>query len=583
MRASQFLISTKKESPADAEIISHKLMLRAGMIRKLASGLYTWLPMGLIVLRKLEAIIREEMNKLGAQEILMPIMQPARLWEESGRWGRYGPELLRVQDRHERPFCLGPTHEEVVTDLIRNEVHSYKQLPLVLYQIQTKFRDEIRPRFGVMRSREFIMKDAYSFDVSEKNLSQTYQLMYEGYSSILKRIGLDFRAVIADTGSIGGSISHEFHVLAESGEDSIAFSDGSDFAANVETTEAATVHPSTVKKEEKLQEIKTKGLSSVEEISKFLDVDKSNIVKTLIVLGQPKEGSSENKSEEVHIPLVALALRGDHELNIIKAEKISGIMTPLTFASKDIIKAQLGCDIGSLGPLRLDIPVIVDRSANQLTSFVCGANKNGLHLTGVNWARDCNAIRVEDIRNVIQGDPSPDGKGFLDIKRGIEVGHIFQLGTKYSEAMDCKVLNEEGTQQSILMGCYGIGISRIVAAAIEQNNDGNGILWPKAITPFQIALIPVNIHKSEKVKDHCEKIYTQLLNIGFDVLFMDQEKARLGGMLADIELIGLPHRLVLGEKGIEKGTIEYRNRGESENQNIPLSELNEFLIKNIDC
>jgi prolyl-tRNA synthetase len=523
------------------------------------------------------------MNKLGAQEILMPIMQPARLWEESGRWGRYGPELLRVQDRHERPFCLGPTHEEVVTDLIRNEVHSYKQLPLVLYQIQTKFRDEIRPRFGVMRSREFIMKDAYSFDISEKNLSQTYQLMYEGYSSILKRIGLDFRAVIADTGSIGGSISHEFHVLAESGEDSIAFSDGSGFAANVETTEAVTVHPSTVKKEEKLQEIKTKGLSSVEEISKFLDVDRSNIVKTLIVLGQPKEESSENKSEEVHMPLVALALRGDHELNIIKAEKISGVMSPLTFASKDVIKAQLGCDIGSLGPLRLDIPVIVDRSANQLTSFVCGANKNGLHLTGVNWARDCNAIRVEDIRNVIQGDPSPDGKGFLDIKRGIEVGHIFQLGTKYSEAMDCKVLSEEGTQQSILMGCYGIGISRIVAAAIEQNNDGNGILWPKAITPFQIALIPVNIHKSEKVKDHCEKIYTQLLNIGFDVLFMDQEKARLGGMLADIELIGLPHRLVLGEKGIEKGTIEYRNRGESENQNIPLSELNEFLIKNIDC
>ena len=380
MRASQFLISTKKESPADAEIISHKLMLRAGMIRKLASGLYTWLPMGLIVLRKLEAIIREEMNKLGAQEILMPIMQPARLWEESGRWGRYGPELLRVQDRHERPFCLGPTHEEVVTDLIRNEVHSYKQLPLVLYQIQTKFRDEIRPRFGVMRSREFIMKDAYSFDVSEKNLSQTYQLMYEGYSNILKRIGLDFRAVIADTGSIGGSISHEFHVLAESGEDSIAFSDGSDFAANVETTEAVTVHPSTVKKEEKLQEIKTKGLSSVEEISKFLDVDRSNIVKTLIVLGQPKEESSENKSVEVHMPLVALALRGDHELNVIKAEKISGVMTPLTFASKDVIKAQLGCDIGSLGPLRLDIPVIVDRSANQLTSFVCGANKKWIAL-----------------------------------------------------------------------------------------------------------------------------------------------------------------------------------------------------------
>ena len=583
MRASQFLISTKKESPADAEIISHKLMLRAGIIRKLASGLYTWLPMGLIVLRKLEAIIREEMNKLGAQEILMPIMQPARLWEESDRWGRYGPELLRVQDRHERPFCLGPTHEEVVTDLIRNEVHSYKQLPLVLYQIQTKFRDEIRPRFGVMRSREFIMKDAYSFHISEKNLSQTYQLMYEGYTNILKRIGLDFRAVVADTGSIGGSISHEFHVLAESGEDSIAFSNRSEFAANVETTEAVTIHPSIANKKEELQEIKTKGLSSVEEISKFLNVDKSNIIKTLIVLGLPKEESPEDESEEVHTPLVALALRGDHELNVVKVEKINGVMSPLTFASKDIIKAQLGCDIGSLGPLGLDIPIIVDRSANQLTSFVCGANKNGLHLTGVNWTRDCNAINVEDIRNVTQGDPSPDGKGFLDIKRGIEVGHIFQLGTKYSEAMGCNVLSEEGTQQSILMGCYGIGVSRIVAAAIEQNNDGNGILWPKAITPFQIALIPVNIHKSEKVKDHCEKIYTKLLDIGFDVLFMDQEKARLGGMLADIELIGLPHRLVLGEKGIEKGMIEYRNRSESENQNIPLSGLYEFLIKNIDC
>ncbi len=583
MRASQFLISTKKESPADAEIISHKLMLRAGMIRKLASGLYTWLPMGLIVLRKLEAIIREEMNELGAQEVLMPIMQPARLWEESDRWGRYGPELMRVRDRHERPFCLGPTHEEVVTDLIRNEVHSYKQLPLVLYQIQTKFRDEIRPRFGVMRSREFVMKDAYSFHISEKNLSQTYQLMYEGYTNILKRIGLDFRAVVADTGSIGGSISHEFHVLAESGEDSIAFSNRSDFAANVEMTEAVTIHPSIVMKEEELKEIKTKGLSSVEEISKFLNVDRSNIIKTLIVLGQPKEESPEDESEEVHTPLVALALRGDHELNVVKVEKINGVMSPLTFASKDVIKAQLGCDIGSLGPLGLDIPVIVDRSANQLTSFVCGANKSGLHLTGANWTRDCNAIDVEDIRNVTQGDPSPDGRGFLDIKRGIEVGHIFQLGTKYSEAMDCNVLSEEGTQQSILMGCYGIGVSRIVAAAIEQNNDVNGILWPKAITPFQIALIPVNIHKSEKVKDHCEKIYTKLLDIGFDVLFMDQEKARLGGMLADIELIGLPHRLVLGEKGIEKGTIEYRNRSESENQNIPLSELYEFLIKNIDC
>ena len=582
MRASEFLISTKKESPADAEIVSHKLMLRAGMIRKLASGLYTWLPMGLIVLRKLEAIIRQEMNKLGAQEVLMPIMQPSNLWEESGRWGRYGPELLRIQDRHERSFCLGPTHEEVITDLMRSEIHSYKQLPLIFYQIQTKFRDEIRPRFGVMRSREFIMKDAYSFHESEENLNQTYQLIHKAYTNILKKIGLDFRAVIADTGSIGGNGSHEFHVLAESGEDSIAFSNESDFAANVEMTEAVTLNQRNDMQEQKLEEIKTEGLCSVDEISEYLDVDKSNVIKTLIVLGNPKKISNNHKSKKDHVPLVALALRGDHEINIIKAEKISVVMSPLTFASKDIIKAQLGCDIGSLGPLELDIPLIVDRSANQSTNFICGANKNGFHLTGVNWRRDCNISKVEDIRNVIQGDLSPDGKGVLDIKRGIEVGHIFQLGTKYSESMSCMALSKEGAQQPIFMGCYGIGVSRIVAAAIEQNNDENGIKWPAELAPFQIALIPINIHKSEKVRNYCEKIYKQLTSNGFDVLFMDREKTRLGGMLADIELIGLPHRLVLGEKGVDRDVIEYRGRDSSSNQDIPLAELNQFLTKKLN-
>jgi prolyl-tRNA synthetase len=574
MRASRFLIATQKETPADAEVISHQLMLRSGMIRKLATGLYSWLPMGLRVLRKAEAIVREEMNKAGVQEVLMPVTQPAELWEESGRWEQYGPELLRITDRHGRSFCLGPTHEEVITDLVRNEIRSYKQLPASFYQIQTKFRDEIRPRFGIMRSREFLMKDAYSFHISQESLQQTYDAMYQAYSVIFQRMGLDFRPVQADTGSIGGSHSHEFHVLAESGEDDIAFSTGSDFAANIEMAEAVAPAGERPAATEQVINTETPNQHSIEEVSQFLGKQKNNIAKTLIVLSEPEDGEEVAPSQ-----LIALVLRGDHELNDIKAEKLDGVASPLTFASEDQIKQQLGCSVGSLGPVGLNIPIIVDRSAAHLADFVCGANKDGMHLTGVNWERDCPLARVEDIRNVLAGDLSPDGKGVLEIKRGIEVGHIFQLGTKYSEALNARVLNEEGREQVMLMGCYGIGVSRVVASAIEQNNDDNGILWPDALAPFQVALIPINMHKSEQVRETCEKLYAELLDSGVDVLFMDQEKARLGGMLADVELIGLPHRIVVGDRGLEKGVVEYRHRRESENRDIPLAELHQFLAQ----
>ena len=573
MRASRFLIATQKETPADAEVISHQLMLRSGMIRKLAAGLYSWLPMGLRVLRKAEAIVREEMNKAGVQEVLMPVIQPSELWKESGRWEQYGPELLRIKDRHDRAFCLGPTHEEVITDLVRNEIRSYKQLPASFYQIQTKFRDEIRPRFGIMRSREFLMKDAYSFHVSQESLNQTYEIMYQAYSTIFQRMGLDFRPVLADTGSIGGSHSHEFHVLADSGEDDIAFSTDSNFAANVEMAEALA--PVSERPEATMQstEVATPNQHSIEDVSKFLNMDNTQIAKTLIVLAETEDESTDVESN----PLIALVLRGDHELNDLKAEKLSGVASPLTFASEEQVKQQLGCSVGSLGPVGLDIPVIVDRSAAHLADFACGANKEGVHLTGVNWERDCPLSRVEDIRNVVQGDPSPDGKGTLNIKRGIEVGHIFQLGTKYSEAMNARVLNEQGREQPMLMGCYGIGVSRVVAAAIEQNNDDKGILWPEALAPFQVALVPINMHKSEQVRETCEKLYTELLDSGVDVLFMDQAKARLGGMLADVELMGIPHRIVIGDRGLEKGVVEYRHRRESENRDIPLAEILEFL------
>jgi len=540
------------------------------MIRKLAAGLYSWLPLGLRVLRKAEAIVREEMDKAGAQEVLMPVTQPAELWEESGRWEQYGPELLRIKDRHGRSFCMGPTHEEVITDLVRNEIRSYKQLPASFYQIQTKFRDEIRPRFGIMRSREFLMKDAYSFHVSQESLHQTYEIMYQAYSFIFQRMGLDFRPVLADTGSIGGSHSHEFHVLAESGEDDIAFSTESDFAANTEMAEALAPEGERPVATENMQEIDTPNQHSIEDVSQFLNLGKNQVAKTLIVVGET-EGEAEAS------PLVALVLRGDHELNDIKAEKLSGVASPLTFASEEQVKQQLGCSVGSLGPVGLDIPVIIDRSAAHLANFACGANKEGVHLTSVNWERDCPLSRIEDIRNVVAGDPSPDGKGVLEIKRGIEVGHIFQLGTKYSEAMNAKVLNVEGREQVMLMGCYGIGVSRVVASAIEQNNDDNGILWPNALAPFQIAIVPINMHKSEQVRETCEKLYSDLQSAGLDVLFMDEEKARLGGMLADVELMGLPHRIVVGDRGLEKGVVEYRNRRESDNHDIPLAEIHTFI------
>lgn len=571
MRASQYLIATQKETPSDAEVISHQLMIRAGMIRKLAAGLYSWLPLGLKVLRKVEAIVREEMNRAGAQEVLMPVTQPAELWQESGRWEQYGPELLRMQDRHSRPFCLGPTHEEVITDLVRNQIRSYKQLPANFYQIQTKFRDEIRPRFGIMRAREFLMKDAYSFHTDQASLQETYDIMHKAYSAIFTRLGLDFRPVLADTGSIGGNHSHEFHVLAASGEDDIAFSTESDYAANVEMAEAIAPEGSRPSPSETMQEVATPGQHSIEQVSTFLDVPAASVVKTLIVQGDDEEA-----------PLVALVVRGDHELNDIKAEKLHGIAAPLTFASEEQIRANLGCSVGSIGPVGLKIPVIVDHSAAHLADFVCGANRDAVHLTGVNWERDCPIDDVADIRNVAPGDPSPDGKGVLEIKRGIEVGHIFQLGTKYSEAMNAKVLNEEGREQVMIMGCYGIGVSRVVASAIEQNHDENGIIWPDALAPFQVALIPINIQKSEQVRETCEKLYTQLQECGLDVLFMDEEKARLGAMLADVELVGIPHRVVIGDRGLENGEVEYRHRRETENRTIGLNDIIEFLTKTIE-
>jgi len=519
MRASQYLIATQKEIPADAEVISHKLMLRAGMIRKMASGLYSWLPTGLRVLRKVESIVRDEMDKSGAQEVLMPVVQPSELWEESGRWQQYGPELLRIQDRHNRSFCLGPTHEEVITDLIRNELRSYKQLPANFYQIQTKFRDEVRPRFGVMRAREFLMKDAYSFHTSQESLQQTYDQMHQTYCNIFDRIGLEYRPVLADTGSIGGSASHEFHVLADSGEDDIAFSTESHYAANVELAEA--VAPATTKATDaQMQEVATPNQKSIEDVSVFLKVAPENTVKTLIVLGNAEEGDKQ--------PLVALVLRGDHTLNEIKACKLPEVAEPLTFAPEERIQQELGAEVGSLGPVGLNICVVADRSAAATANFVCGANKTDYHFTDVNWKEgQAQFARTADLRNVVVGDPSPDGKGTLEIKRGIEVGHIFQLGTKYSEAMKASVLNENGKDVAMIMGCYGIGVSRIVAAAIEQNYDENGIIWPASIAPFQIAIVPINIHKSETVAQKCEQLYSELTAAGYDVLLMDEPKARL--------------------------------------------------------
>jgi prolyl-tRNA synthetase len=574
MRATRFLIATLKETPADAEVISHQLMLRAGMIRKLASGLYTWLPLGLRVLRKVERIIRTEMDKSGAQEVLMPVVQPSELWIESGRWEQYGPELLRMNDRHDRAFCLGPTHEEVITDLIRNELSSYKQLPANFYQIQTKFRDEIRPRFGVMRSREFIMKDAYSFHANQTSLQETYDVMHATYCNIFSKIGLEYRPVLADTGSIGGAFSHEFHVLAASGEDAIAFSNGGTYAANIEKAEALAPVDPRPSPAHQLNEVATPGQHTILEVSTFLNIQPEQTVKTLIVLGEAEAGKT--------APLIALVLRGDHELNDIKAEKLAGVASPLVFAPEERIKSELGVGVGSLGPVKLGIPIIVDHAAAHLADFVCGANKDGFHLTGVNWTRDLELPTVADIRNVVTGDASPDGKGTLEIKRGIEVGHIFQLGTKYSEALKARVLDENGKEQTVIMGCYGIGVTRVVAAAIEQNYDDNGIVWPDSIAPFHIALIPINMNKSPAVAQKCEELYVQLKNAGFDVLFMDDEKARLGVMLANTELMGIPHRVVVGDRGLESGLLEYKGRRDLDKQEIPANEIVEFLKQRIN-
>nr|WP_297400727.1 proline--tRNA ligase [uncultured Marinobacter sp.] len=569
MRASRYLIATQKEIPADADVISHQMMLRAGMIRKLAAGLYTWLPMGLRTLRKVERIVREEMDKSGAQEVLMPAIQPAELWQESGRWTQYGGELLRLQDRHSRDFCFGPTHEEVITDLVRNELKSYKELPANFYQVQTKFRDERRPRFGVMRAREFIMKDAYSFHLTPESLEETYQVMHRTYCAIFDRLGLDYRAVQADSGAIGGNASHEFHVLASSGEDDIVFSTDGNYAANIEKAEAVAPTGERPAAKESLQEVSTPGQRTIAAVSEFLGIDATRTVKTLLVKAE--------ENDEGDAGLVALILRGDHTLNDIKAENLSGIAEPLTMATDEEIKEAIGCEPGSIGPVNLNVPVIVDRSAAHLADFVCGANRNDVHLTGVNWERDVPLGRVEDIRNVVEGDPSPDGRGTLEIRRGIEVGHIFKLGNKYSTAMNATVLDENGKSVVMDMGCYGIGVSRIVAASIEQNHDDRGIIWPDAIAPFQVAIVTLNAHKSPTVAEAGEKLYEQLRQAGYDVL-LDDRNERPGVKFADMELIGIPHRFVVSDRGLAAGTLEYKGRRDADKQDIPVAEALPFLV-----
>lgn len=569
MRTSQYLLATQKETPADAEVISHQLMLRAGMIRKLASGLYTWLPSGLRVLNKVANIVREEMNKAGAIEVLMPVVQPADLWEESGRWDEYGPELLRVKDRHQRDFVLGPTHEEVITALVRNEISSYKQLPLNLYQVQTKFRDEVRPRFGIMRGREFTMKDAYSFHLEESCLEETYQKMYDAYCNIFSRMGLDFRAVIADSGSIGGNHSHEFHVLAESGEDDIAFSSDSDYAANVEM--AAAVAPEKSVASGAAVETKDAKGKDFNAILKSVEADATNAVKVVLVKATCDVNS---KGEEIIADKwVALVLRADHELNDVKAEKLDNVASPLVEASFEQAKEVLGVSPMFADATNLPVPALIDASAAALADFTTGAGAGGKVNMNANWSEDVTGV---DIRNVVAGDASPDGKGTLNIKRGIEVGHIFQLGSKYSEAMNCGVLTETGKHQTLTMGCYGIGVSRIVAAAIEQNHDKFGIKWPDPIAPFKIALIPMNMHKSHRIKEAAEKLYQELVELGVEVLF-DDRKERPGVMFNDMELIGIPHSIVIGERNLDNQQVEYKNRRTGEKQLLDLSAAREFV------
>ncbi|EAR61240.1 proline--tRNA ligase [Neptuniibacter caesariensis] len=573
MRTSQYLISTVKETPSDAEVISHQLMLRAGLIRKVASGLYNWLPLGLRTLRKVERIVREEMDKSGAMEVLMPAVQPAELWEESGRWEQYGPELLRVNDRHNREFCVGPTHEEVITDLIRREIKSYKQLPANFYQIQTKFRDEIRPRFGVMRSREFIMKDAYSFHVGQDSLQETYDVMHQTYTNIFTRLGLDFRPVLADTGSIGGATSHEFHVLADSGEDDIAFSNVSDYAANVELAEAMAPEGDLAAPTVEMTTVDTPDAKTIDELVAQFSLPIEKTIKTLIV----------KAAEDSEAEFVALLVRGDHELNEIKAEKLTQVAEPLEFATEEQIRDLIGAGPGSLGPVGLNIPVIADRTVAKTSDFGAGANIDGKHFFGINWERDVALPEVADIRNVVEGDPSPCGEGTLEIKRGIEVGHIFQLGQKYSEALKAEVLDQNGKSVVMNMGCYGIGVTRVIAAAIEQNHDDGGIIWPEAIAPFHIALIPLQYDKSAEVKELTDRLYQELQQAGYDVIVDDRDKKTSPGVkFADMDLMGIPHRVVISPRGNEAGTLEYKGRRDDEKQDVQIDEVLPLLAERIN-
>ena len=567
MRVSRFPLATVKETPADAEIVSHKLMLRAGLIRKVAAGIYTWMPLGLKVLRKVEVIVREEMDRAGALEVLMPAVQPAELWRESGRWDFYGAELLRIQDRHERDFCFGPTHEEVITDLARREVRSYKQLPVTYYQIQTKFRDEVRPRFGVMRAREFLMKDAYSFHLDAASLQKTYDAMHRAYTRIFQRLGLDFRPVLADTGAIGGNASHEFHVLAESGEDAIAFSTESDYAANVELAECPAPQGALITDGPAMEKRPTPKAKTIADLVEQFGQPIESTIKTLIV----------KAADDQPQPLIALLVRGDHELNAVKAAKLPQVAAPLEMADEPAIRAAISAGPGSLGPVGLPIPSIADHSVAKMADFSAGANEDGQHYFHIHWQRDAPLPEAADLRNIVEGDPSPDGQGAVRIARGIEVGHIFQLGTKYSEALEAGVIAEDGKHTLMPMGCYGIGVSRIVASAIEQNHDQAGIVWPEAMAPFQAALIPVNIHKSERLREAVNALYERMRQAGIEVL-LDDRKARPGVMFADMELIGIPHRVVFGERGLDAGTVEYRGRRDTQNQDIPLDGIVDFLV-----
>lgn len=567
MKVSQFPISTLRETPADAEIISHQLMLKAGLIRRLTSGLYTWAPYGLKVLRKIETVVREEMNKSGAVELLMPSVQPSELWQESGRWEEYGSELLRMKDRHGREFCYGPTHEEIITDYVRKELKSYKELPVNFYQIQTKFRDEMRPRFGVMRSREFLMKDAYSFHLSQESLQETYDVMYDTYCRIFERLGLEYRPVKADTGSIGGSTSHEFHVLADSGEDGIAFSSDGTYAANVELAGAIAPEGDRPAPLTEMVVTETPNQHTVAEVAAFLTIQESDVMKTLLVKGDDNN-------------VVALLLRGDCELNEIKAEKLTGVAAPLEFISEEEVLATTGSKPGSIGPIGLDIQIYADFSTQKMANFSCGANKEGAHYTGVNWGRDLSEATFVDIRNVVDGDPSPDGNGTLSILRGIEVGHIFQLGTKYTEALNAKVLNENGKAQVMTMGCYGIGVTRLVAASIEQNYDEQGIIWPAALAPFQVSLVPLNYHKSEVVREKTDQLYADLIAVGYDVL-LDDRNMRAGAMFSDHELLGIPHRIVISDRGLKENQLEYKARTADNAEKVDADNMLHFLAAKI--